>query len=83
MARQQKQPTWSMHWRYTTRLSESVVSTPMDKTSKAKCEIEVICANAVERAHTKSVAQGHVGTVHFVVAMEKITNPWYQMLQNC
>ena len=29
------------------------------------------------------VAQGHVSTVHFVVAMEKITNPWYQMFHIC
>ena len=30
------------------------------------------------RKPTKGVSN-HVSTVHFVVAMEKITNPWYQM----
>jgi len=53
MARQQKPPTRSVRWRYKTRLPESVVSTP--KTSNAKCEVEVICAAAVERAYTKSL----------------------------
>ena len=39
--------------RYTTRLAESVVSTPMDKT-EMQCESRS-CANAVERAHTNSL----------------------------
>ena len=34
------------------------------------------------RKQTKG-AQGHASTVNFVVAMEKITNPWYQMFHNC
>jgi len=54
MARQQKQPTWSVRWRYTTRLSQSVVSTSMDKTENAMRN-RSYCEVAVERAHMKSL----------------------------
>jgi len=52
MARQQKQPTWSVRWQYTTRLTETVVSTP--KTSKAMRN-RGDCPNAVECARRNSL----------------------------
>jgi len=54
MARQQKQPTWSMRQRHKTWLTDSVVSTQTGQNFESNAN-RGYCTNAVERAHVNSL----------------------------
>jgi len=59
MARQQKQPTWSVHYcykiRFTTTKLQNVVSTQQDQTSNSENDVSRIHVKAVEPEHANSI----------------------------
>ena len=87
-----KEASWQWTWKHDhvfQEIKQLVAKAPVLKFYYAsedftiECDTiqHVILFNTRHESEPK-VAQGHVSTVHFVVAMEKITNSWYQTFHN-